>query len=194
MSVPSPALVYAIKNGHRDTGGIHCVRGGSLMDVLSNCKFFKMLGKNAGCMIITDETGKWLPSNYPSELVTAEDINGVNITVFFSATPQPIYPPRPQVGHEYQTVFVELDDPAASLRSRCPRHIRKLVVLMRLNCPIRESLREDGRFSQAVLDGEWTHLKGTAGGIIPVDQPGKLLLPNKTYLVKTKEPFGFRHQ
>lgn len=180
----------------------------TIKTALDKCPFFRMCDQRdvANIRILRYPDGAWLPHNCPCNLmpdikVYVEDFC---LTVESTSTPQPNYPARSiKSRDELFTIEIDLLYGSPGVRVLNVRKTaltpRTLIVVVDPKMTIRESLKNDGRFSSEVLEGRYTHLGATAvmdrlqrPKLFPGDIPGKVLERNAEYAIYTKAPKGLR--
>ena len=143
---------------------------------LNKCPFFTTLyRRNVRAMLMWRHADRvWVPDNFPCNLMHDSDI----IILKRAATPQPEYPVR-HIRAPNQVFVVQIR--LTCVTPGC------LLVVMDPTKTIRESLKDDGRFSSQVLEGRSTLLR-KGNTLIPVDQLGQALERDAKYAIRLKLP------
>lgn len=171
----------------------------TIKTALDKCPFFsKVYGWSVCPMRITMGCNtEWLPDNFPCNLMC--DAWG-DITLVCTSTPQPEYPVR-QV-RAPNDVFIVKIYVGPGYKGRHLLNVKRtartpgfLLLVVDPWKTIRESLKDDGRFSSQVLEGQYPHLKASYKNnttLIPVDQLGQALQRDALwYKIHIKPPGCF---
>lgn len=179
----------------------------TIKTALEKCSFFRMCDQRdvTNIRILRWPDGAWLPHNCPCNLMPDIKVyDEFRLTVERTSTPQPNYPAR-SIKSRDELFTIEIDlvygSPGVrvlNVRKTCLTP-RTLIVVVDPKMTIRESLKDDGRFSSEVLEGRYTHLRCTSlmsrlyrPKLFPGDMPGKVLERNADYAIYTKAPKGLR--
>lgn len=182
---------YTIKCSYKDHD--------TIKKALDTCPFFGMLDKSdmGNIRILRSPDCLWLPHNFPCNIIPDIKVgNDLNLIVERTSTPQAHYPERsvrPRNG--LFTIKITVKDGSAGVRKlnvkRTALTPPVLLVVVDPKKTIRESLKDDGRFSTEVLEGIYTHLSSESG-LYPADIPGEVLECNTWYDIYTKTPRALR--
>lgn len=171
-----------------------CKEAGTVRDALAKCSFFGMSSMSGKHTRLTVGKTLWLPDNFPCTLMHRLRKDWGEI--YLSVVPGPtliIYPTRP-IPYDIDIFTVQIYHASEHrILSVRPTNLtpRTLLVVVDPKKTIRESLKDDGRFSLEALEDCCTHLiSSSTSKVVPVDLSGEVLRCNGVYNIHRKAPRG----
>ena len=169
-----------------------CTDVDTIETALDKCPFYPTVYRGAvrNMLVLRDPDQVWVPGNFPCILMGDKD----SVFLKHTSTPQPKYPLRHiRAPNEVFSVRVCVGEGTEGVHILNVRRTdlipTRLLVVVDPRKTIRESLKDDGRFSSQALEGRYTHLKSTNPNTwIPVDQLGQPLRSYHKYDICIKLP------